>query len=111
MYESVNKIYFRASDYNSLDEMHLDIASQLKSLTQKSYMCLLYRYLNDANIYVLEFASLNPLFNKEKVVPCWLTTDEAKEVAAARLADAEDLEEIVNDSLRINSNKGGGNNA
>lgn len=116
MVEPVNKIYFKLSDFDSLGDMYEAIFTQELALVKNQYMCLTYKSLTDNNIYVLEFASLNPMFNQGKLLPCWITPEEARAIAQSRLeyyADNE-IDDVINDALKLdvedkNSNNGNGN--
>ena len=110
MLEPVNKIYFKLSDFDSIGDMYEAIFTQELALVKNQYMCLTYKSLTDSNIYVLEFASLNPMFNQGKVLPCWITPEEARAIAQSRLEEYQDddVDEIINDALKLDDdNKGG----
>ena len=117
MLEMVNKIYFKKSDYDSIDEMYETLFTQQLALTKNNCMCLVYKSPYDSNIFVLEFASLDPLFNEEKLLPCWITPQEAARIAEGRIERySDDFANIVRDSLKLDDeeddddfNKGGGN--
>ena len=102
MLESVNRVYFKKSDYDSIDEMFHALFTQQLSLTRNSYMCVVYQLPDDASVYVLEFASLNPIFNQDRLIPCWITSYEASVIATKRLQHYQrDLKDIVNSSLKL----------
>ena len=117
MLETVNKIYFKQSDYNSIDEMYQALFTQQLALVKNQYMCLTYKSPVNNNVYVLEFASLDPVFNQGKVLPCWITPAEARMVANTRLEDYQDnvsVEELIKDALKLDDgnddDNNGGNN-
>ena len=119
MLEGVNRIYFKKSDFDSLDEMFEALFTQQLALTKNSNMCLVYQLPADKNVFILEFASLDPMFNQDRVLPCWITSYEANSIARDRLqAYKENLEDIVSDSLKLDIDddfdddpNGGNNNA
>lgn len=125
MLESVNRIYFKKSDFDSIEEMYKALFTQQLSLTRNSYMCVVYQLPDDANIFVLEFASFSPVFNQDRLIPCWITSYEANRIAKNRLQYYQkDLSKIVNNALKIDivddemsdddfddDSKGGGNHA
>ena len=104
MIETVNRIYFKQSDFSSLDEMYQEMYSQQLALLRNHYSCVTYKSVVDNNIYVLEFASLNPTFNQSKVLPCWITASEATAIAESRMSDysQSDIDEILKDDLKLN---------
>ena len=115
MLETVNKIFFKQSDFDSKEEMFVALFLQELALTRNNYMCLVYKSLADDNVFVLEFASTEPAFNLGKLLPCWITPSEARAIASARLEDyQESAEDIVKDSLKLDvdddNNDNGGNN-
>ena len=115
MIETVNKIYFKQSDYDSIDAMFNAMFVQELALVKNHYMCLSYKSPGDSNVFVLEFASLEPAFNQTKLLPCWITPDEANIVAEYRINNyRNDLEYVVKDSLKIDDDdddfNDGGNN-
>lgn len=113
MLEPVNKIYFKKSDYDDIEEMFEAVYVQQLALARNNYMCLLYKSPIDNNVFVLEFASLDPTFNQEKLLPCWITPEEAASIAYDRLDKfRENAEEVVKDALKLSdddSNDNGGN--
>ena len=119
MLETVNKIYFKQSDYDSIEGMFEALFVQQLALIKNQYMCLTYKSPVNNNVYVLEFASLDPVFNQGRLLPCWITPAEARMVANTRLEDYQDnvsVEEIVKDALKLDldddddDDKNGGNN-
>ena len=113
MLETVNRIYFKQSDYDSIDEMYEALFAQQLALVKNQYMCLTYKSPVNNNVYVLEFASLDPVFNQGKVLPCWITPDEARMIANTRLEDYQDnvsVEELIKDALKLDDNNDDGNN-
>ena len=117
MLESVNKLYFKQSSYDSLEEMFEAMYVQQLALIRNSNMCIMYQSLVDDNIFVLEFASTDPAFNKEKLLPCWVTTQEAYAIAESRVDYYQDsLKDIVGESMKLDEfnddkddNSGGSN--
>ena len=102
MLETVNKIYFKQSNYNSLEDMFEALYVQELSLIRSNYMCTSYKSPTNNNIYVLEFASLDPLLNQEKLLPCWITPQEAGVIARMRKEYYQNsFEDIINDSLKL----------
>lgn len=103
MLEPVNKIYYKKSDFDSIDEMFSEVYRQQLALVKNKYMCLLYRSPSDRDIFVLEFASLDPTFNQRRLLPCWITPQEAAMIAKDRLSayDSESVTEVVKDSLKL----------
>ena len=85
MLETVNKIYFKQSDYDSIDAMFEAMFTQELALVRNQYMCLSYKSPTNNNVFVLEFASLEPMFNQTKLLPCWITPSEASIIAEHRL--------------------------
>jgi len=105
MLESINKIYFKTSDFDSLKDMFEALFIQELSLIKNGYMCTVYKSLTNNNVYVLEFASLDPLFNQERLLPCWITSDEAGLIAQMRKEYYKNnFCDIINDALKLDAN-------
>lgn len=112
MIDTVNRIYFKQSDYDSLDNMFEALFIQQLALTKNKYMCLVYKSPSNSDVYVLEFASLDPMFNYERVLPCWITAEEAMYIAEDRQVKMqEEMEDVIKESLKIDDEFKGGNNA
>ena len=120
MLETVNKVYFKKSNFDSTEEMYKALFTQELSLVKNGYMCLSYRAPGNYDVFILEFASLDPMFNQGKLIPCWITAQEAGLIAKERIIEYQnDIEYIVKDSLKIDDyddddddfgNNSGGNN-
>ena len=102
MLETVNKVYFKQSDYDSLEDMFEAIFFQELTLVRSNYMCTTYKSPTNNNIYVLEFASMDPLLNQERLLPCWITAIEANALANMRKEYyRNNFGDIINDSLKL----------
>ena len=113
----VSRIYFKKSDYDSLDDLFKDVGKQIQILTKNRDSVVFYQFQDATDIYVLEHSPMSagdvfesPLF------PSWLDSDELLAVQSARvlnrLADMnkekEDLEKAKEDieASLVNDTKG-----
>lgn len=103
MYKNPNKIFFKKSDYNSLNELYEVISSNIKVIAENKQVINFYRSPIDNNVYVIEFASMDPALNM--TLPMWLSPEEVQLINNNR--DASSIE-VDDDFYTGNSNRGEG---
>ena len=96
-----SKFYLKRSDFNSLDEMLMSMNQYIDMLMERNYACSVYRSLVNDNVYVIEYASMDPLLNDEFSMPFWLNPKEASAVATMRKQESKkntaELEDFSDD--------------
>lgn len=98
-----SKVYLKRSDYSTLEDLMTEINGQVNYLISKNYACSVYRSLVNDNVYVIEFASMDPLLNEEFSMPFWITPVEASAIAKMRRSlkkdnsNVSDLEDFSGD--------------
>lgn len=84
----VSRMYFKKSDYDSLDELFDDVSKQINILTKNKNSVVFYQFQDATNIFVLEYS---PIYldevDEEPQFPMWLNSDELLTVQASRIAD------------------------
>lgn len=70
-----NKIVYKVSDYKTLDDLYTRAFAQLRLLTDSNYVCWFYRAAFDNNLFMIDFASMDPTISD--TVPMWLDDEEA----------------------------------
>lgn len=104
-----SKLYLKRSDYDSIHDMFEEMNLQVNLLMQRNYACSVYRSLINDNVYVIEFASMDPLLNDEFSMPFWITPKEATVIASLRKkqkAKQDSLEDLEEFSSRGGSSEG-----
>lgn len=117
MVDVVNRIMFKRSNYKSLQELYEEINRQAVILLENNYAVSTYKSLNDDNIYIVEYATMDGQMTDVFVFPVWLTPQEAKAVdnmrsqmmAKKQLPPAEDVFKWDSDTGK--GGKGGPNEA
>lgn len=119
--DEVSRLYFKRTDYDSLDDLFSDVGKQMKILLNTSNTVIFYPLQDVAGIYVLEFSPLGlEHIYEETKFPTWLTSKELTAVQFSRIShkiedidktkeeleDAKDeVESILTDS-KTNKPKG-----
>lgn len=116
----VSRMFFKKSDYESLEELFKDVGKQIQILTKNNNSVIFYQFQDATDVYALEYSPIgldgiveNPLF------PSWLDSEEMITVQTARvlnrLADIdkekETLEEVKNEldaSVDVKDKESGG---
>ena len=103
----VNRIFLKRSSFNSIYELLDEINKQLIILINNGYATSIYRSLMDENIYIIEYASLDPSINDTFVLPMWVTSDEAKALEGLRALKNQGME-LPKPGINKKGGKGGG---
>lgn len=114
MPEETSKIIFKRGDYETFEDMLVEIANQTAFFLRNNYMVTSYRSIVDKDLFVMEFASADPKLSE--LIPVWVTPNEAlgivanRELIAQRESSAKDgLEDDLKNLIK--PKKDGGSDA
>lgn len=85
--DDVSRIYFKKSDYDSLDDLFRDVGKQMLILSKNNNTCIFYELQNVNSIFVLEFCPVNFSTVAETLFPTWLDANELTAVQLARVTN------------------------
>ena len=89
--DTVSRIYFKISDYSSLDELYADVGKQMQILVQNKNSIVFYQIQDIKDLLVLEYCPVGlDEYGEETRVPTWLDADELIEVQTNRISDKLD---------------------
>lgn len=107
--DTVSRIYFKISDYSSLDELYADVGKQMQILIQNKNSIAFYQIQDIKDLLVLEYCPIGlDEYGEETRVPVWLDANELIDVQTNRISDELDelnnTRESIDDAL-FNSDK------
>ncbi len=89
--DTVSRIYFKISDYSSLDELFADVGKQIQILIQNKNSIVFYQVQDVKDLLVLEYCPMGlDEYGEETKVPTWLDAEEFIEVQTNRISDEFD---------------------
>jgi len=89
--DTVSRIYFKISDYSSLDELFADVGKQMQILVQNKNSIVFYQIQDIKDLLVLEYCPVGlDEYGEETRIPTWLNADELIEVQTNRISDKLD---------------------
>lgn len=85
--DSVSKLIFKKSDFDSLEDLFTVVGKQMQILTQSNNSMIFYQLQDVSDVYVLEYCPIGlEDINEETKFPTWLDVDELAVIQASRIA-------------------------
>ena len=96
--DEVSRIYFKKSDYDSLEDLFSDMGRQINILMKNDNAVIVYTLQDVRGVYVLEFNPVGIDVIEQTKFPTWLDANELTAIQLSRVTNK--LNDIEDDSMR-----------